>query len=143
MKRTLFFKSSLILLLIFSLSSCLESSFELASESRLPKWFKLPEGKSRTDFTVRLDYYSSFKGGNVVLKFCAKDSFFCVKKIKAERNGPSIELKKPPVGSAKGYPAYEIITVDGVTEVIEHRKMEPVFYLVDDPAILAELGVSR
>src|SRR5258708_39781305 len=34
-----------------------ESSFELARESRLPKWFTLPSGLSRSDVTVTMDYY--------------------------------------------------------------------------------------
>src|SRR5438876_4911558 len=45
----------------FSLLGCgvfPESSFELARESRLPKWFKLPAGLSRSDVTLKLDYYS-------------------------------------------------------------------------------------
>ena len=39
------------------------------------------------------------------------------------------------------YPSYEIITVNGVTEVIEHRRMEPTFYLTDDPHVKQQLGV--
>jgi hypothetical protein len=38
---------------------------------------------------------------------------------------------------------YEAITVDGVTEIIEHRKMEPIFFVTDDPAVrkqIAEIG---
>ena len=34
-----------------------------------------------------------------------------------------------------GYPAYEAITVNGITEIIENKKMEPIFYLTDDPAV--------
>ncbi|MGH9662387.1 MAG: hypothetical protein ACRD96_27800, partial [Bryobacteraceae bacterium] len=52
------------------------------------------------------------------------------------------QLKPPPPGYALGYPMYETITVRGITEIIEHRKMEPIFYITDDPAVLSELGVS-
>ena len=41
------------------------------------------------------------------------------------------------------YPSYEIITVGKTTEVIEHRKMEPIFYVTDDPSVLSKLGVSK
>ena len=41
------------------------------------------------------------------------------------------------------YPSYEIITVGKATEVIEHRKMEPVFYVTDEPAVLSKLGVFK
>lgn len=44
-------------------------------------------------------------------------------------------LDNPPQGFAPGYPAYEPITVDGMTEMIEHRRMEPIFYITDDPVV--------
>ena len=40
------------------------------------------------------------------------------------------------------YPSYEVVTVDGITEVVEHRRMEPVFYISDDPALHHALGVD-
>ena len=39
------------------------------------------------------------------------------------------ELKNPPQGFPAGYPAYELVMVNGTTEMIEHRKMEPIFYI--------------
>ena len=36
-----------------------------------------------------------------------------------------------------GYPCYEVITVNGVTEIVEHRRMEPVFYIVTDDPVLS------
>jgi hypothetical protein len=56
--------------------------------------------------------------------------------------GPS-QLKHPPQGFPSGYPAYEVITLNGITEIIEHRKPEPIFYVTDDPAIWKELGVTQ
>ena len=41
------------------------------------------------------------------------------------------------------YPAYEIITCKGITEVIEHRAMEPIFFVTDDPGVLRRLGLPR
>jgi hypothetical protein len=42
--------------------------------------------------------------------------------------------------SGRGYyPGYEVITANGVTEIIEHRKPEPIFYVNDDPAVREEL----
>jgi hypothetical protein len=54
-----------------------------------------------------------------------------------------LRLKNPPPGSPPSYPLYEIVTVAGITEVIEHRQPEPIFYLTDDAAVLSELGVSN
>jgi hypothetical protein len=54
----------------------------------------------------------------------------------------TMELKNPPAGFPKGYPAYNVVTVDGITEIIERRKMEPIFYVTDDPSIWRELGAD-
>jgi hypothetical protein len=32
------------------------------------------------------------------------------------------------------------ITAEGTTELIEHRKIEPVFYITDDPAVGRTIG---
>jgi hypothetical protein len=36
---------------------CAESQFRLAPESRLPKWFALPDGVQRSEVEVTLAYY--------------------------------------------------------------------------------------
>jgi hypothetical protein len=36
---------------------CAESDFDLAAESRLPKWFTLAAGQNRSDATVNMTYY--------------------------------------------------------------------------------------
>lgn len=41
------------------------------------------------------------------------------------------------------YPIYEVLTANGVTEVVEHRRMEPVFYITDDPDVRRKLGVPE
>jgi hypothetical protein len=45
------------------------------------------------------------------------------------------QLTDPPQGFPPDYPAYEAITINGITEIIEHRKMEPIFYVTDDPTV--------
>jgi hypothetical protein len=39
------------------------------------------------------------------------------------------------------YPLYELLTANGITEIIEHRRMEPVFYITDNPEVSRKLGV--
>lgn len=120
-----------------------ESSFELAQESRLPIWIALPPGLSRSDVTVTMNYYVKTSGRTAT--FILLDS----KKHKlAEVSGTlnglePIHLKNPKSGFPSGYPQYEIVTVNGMKEVIEHRKMEPVFYVTDDAAVRVELGVQK
>jgi hypothetical protein len=40
--------------------------------------------------------------------------------------------------NSSGYPLYEAVVVNGVTEIIEHKKMEPIFYITDDPGVLEQ-----
>ena len=120
-----------------------ESSFELASESRLPKWITLPPGLTRADVSITMSYYVMPWGRSAT--FILKDT---KGKIRTKVNGKSRglgpnQLKHPPHGFPPGYPAYEVITVNGITEIIEHRKPEPIFYITDDPAVWKELGVGQ
>ena len=117
-----------------------ESTFELARESRLPKWFTPPPGLSRSDVTVTMNYY---------VKPSGRTSIFILRNAKkqklAEVNGTltglePLKLKNLRSGSPPGYPSYEIVTVNGVTEIIEHRQTEPIFYITDDPAVWVELN---
>jgi hypothetical protein len=119
-----------------------ESSFELAPESRLPKWFTLPPGISRSDVTVTMNYYVTSSGRTAAF------TLWDAKKRKiAEANGTQkglepLKLKDGQPG-VPGYPLYEIITVNRITEIIEHRQMEPIFYITDNPAVRAKLGIRE
>jgi hypothetical protein len=117
-----------------------ESTFELAGESRLPKWFTLPAGLSRSDVTVTAYYY--VKSSGRTSKFIMHDQ----KRQKlAEVTGISkgsepLKLKRHRDNASSPYPMYEVVTANGITEIIEHRRMEPKFYVTDDPAVLEEIG---
>jgi hypothetical protein len=43
------------------------------------------------------------------------------------------QLKTFP--QVSGYPTYEAVTANGTTDIIEHRSMEPIFYVTDDAAV--------
>ena len=120
-----------------------ESTFELASESRLPKWITLPPGLTRADVSITMSLYGSLWGSDV--KFILQDTKgkTLTKVYGTEKGRGTLYLKHPPPGFPPGYPAYEVITVNGTTEIIEHRKMEPIFYVTDDPAVWKELGVGK
>ena len=120
-----------------------ESTFELASESRLPKWITLPPGLTRADVSITMSYYVMPWGRSST--FILKDTRGQIRtKLRGKDRGlgPSY-LKHPPQGSPPGSPAYEVITVNGITDIIEHRKPEPIFYVTDDPAAWKELGVTQ
>jgi hypothetical protein len=120
-----------------------ESTFELASESRLPKWITLPPGLTRADVSITMSYYIMPWGSSAT--FTVRDrKGQTLEKVDGKVKGlEPLELKHPPPGFPPGYPSYEVITVNGITEIIEHRKMEPIFYVTDDPAVWKELGIGQ
>lgn len=63
--------------------------------------------------------------------------------IRTKVYGKERDLEPPPRGFPPSYPSYSVITVNGITDIIEHRKMEPIFYVTDDPAIWKKLGVGQ
>lgn len=130
-----------LIAIVIGMTGCVESSFILAPESRLPKWFDVPEGMSINEIKVTMDYYTD---GSAVFKLYKKEDFFYLKKVTGiTHSARPLKLKSPPSGFSKHYPAYEVITVEGITDIIEHRKMEPIFYVIDDPAIWKEFGIEK
>jgi hypothetical protein len=62
--------------------------------------------------------------------------------ILKDRNGKTlteIKGKEKCQYPKSGYPAYDLIEANGITEVIERKKMEPVFYINDDPSVRQKL----
>lgn len=120
-----------------------ESTFVLATDSRLPKWITLPPGLARPEASLSMSYYSKPWGSSAT--FTLKDRSGKKREEVSGRLrglGPN-QLKHPPPGFPPGYPSYEVVTVDGLTEIIEHRRPEPIFYVTDDPAVRNELGVEK
>ena len=137
----------ILLTSIFGLGGCLESSFQLSGESRLPKWFSIPQGENRSDLSVQMDLHSTFDGGKAVFKLYKKGSLLNIKKYTVNTNDQpnirSVQLKSQPEGFPQGYPRYKVVTINGNTDIIELRKMEPIFYMTDDPVIWKELGLEQ
>jgi hypothetical protein len=119
-----------------------ESTFQLANESRLPKWFAIPPGLARADVSITMNYYVTPWGRTA--SFVLQDSTHkALEKVYGrEKCDKPFEPKNPPQGFPSGYPAYELITVNGATEMIEHRRMEPIFYISDDPAVRSEYAAT-
>ncbi len=120
-----------------------EATFELASESRLPKGITLPPGLTRADVSITMSYYVKPWGRSAT--FILRDTKGQIRtKVHGKLKGlEPLQLKHPPPAFPPGYPSYEVITVNGITEIVEHRKMEPIFYITDDPAVWKELGVGQ
>jgi hypothetical protein len=120
-----------------------ESTFALASESRLPKWITLPPGLTRADVSITMSYYVKPWGRSAAFKLEDTKGKIRTKVDGKVKGSEPFLLKHPPPGFPPGYPSYELITVNGITEIIEHRQMEPIFYITDDPAVWKELGVGQ
>ena len=134
-------KCFLVLIFLSSLTGCIsESNFRLSEESRLPKWFELPEDKKRADVTVKLYYYVKPSGREAKLILEDRDGFFSVDKVVGKLKG----LKPLQLENASGNddPDYEVLSAEGITDIIGHKGRNDLFYMVDDPAAWSELGVE-
>jgi hypothetical protein len=108
----------------------------LAPDSRLPMWFRLAANIDRPSVTLQLDYYNDSMGSKGV--FTLRDRQGQVVLKKGGYFGKSLE-HSGALAAASQYPMHEVIVIDGVTDIVEHRKMEPIFYMTDDPALWGEL----
>ncbi len=130
-----------LLLIVFLLTSGCElfpeSVFMLSSESRLPHWFKLPAGATRSDVSVRMAYYANH------VTFILSDERSRVQlnsvrgqvlndyPLKLDRFDPRV----PPGTRA----SYSVVKVGDIVEIVEHFRSDPIFDISDDPALRAEL----
>lgn len=90
---------------------------------------------NRSDLNVTLDYYIGPGGRTATVKLYDK-SGSRLKKVSGKQMGLHPLTFTPHVlGQPLPRPSYEVITFDGVVDIVEHRKMEPVFYMTDDPAV--------
>ena len=108
----------------------------------MPKWFAFSPGLARANSSVVMSYYVKPWGSRAT--FVLQDT---TNKILRRANGKlackePFHLKDAPHGFAAGYPAYEPITVNGMTEIIEHRGTEPVFYITDDPVAWKQYAMT-
>jgi hypothetical protein len=105
-----------------------ESTFKLASDSTLPKWFTLPPGVERKDVELTMSYYSKPWGDNA--SFTLQNDKHVIQQIDGKLVC-TFSLR----GSKSDYPSYAAVVVNGTTELIEHKRMEPIFYVTDDAAV--------
>ena len=88
-----------------------------------------------------MDYYLWALGRTATFRLYDSHNQQRVKVSGSMRGDRPLTLKNPPPGFPPGYPSYSVITIDGLPDVVEHRAMEPVFYMTDDPAVREELAV--
>jgi hypothetical protein len=125
----------------------IESTFNLASESRLPHGIAIPPGLTRDDVSVTLEYI-----GRSRAEFTLRDkNGKKLATVNGETKGDPIHLNKTDPIS----PAYQLVVIKGVTEIMECRayrdnanmaqngRIVARFNVVDDPALLYELLTAK
>ena len=122
-----------ILTAAWLVAGCVESEFHLAKESRLPVWFDIPEGAERNDLDVVLTYYTT---GPAKLNFRDVRNGKTLKTIKAINKHHSEYWDWAQKDWPKrSHPGYVVLSAEGTTEIIEHRKMEPIFFVSNESAV--------
>jgi hypothetical protein len=129
--------AAVISLLLIGCGFFPESTFTLSPESRLPSWLKLPPGHSRSDVEVSMSYFVGLTGRTARFTMSTPNGD-PIAKVTGKLSG--LNPTDSP-DSRSGYPGYEVIIVDGVVEVIEHRDMQPIFYVTDDAEVLKRFGL--
>lgn len=120
---------------------CIESSFSLSADCRLPRWFNTPSGANRLDYEVTMDYWGPLVGSTRTATVTLRDHRGrALDSVIADMFGHEPLIIGPtPTSGRFPYPRYELLTARGITEVIEHRRMEPIFYVNDDTDIRRKL----
>ena len=117
------------------MSGCVESYHRIASESRLPRGLAIPPGLTRADVSATVDFYTLGKA-----KFILRDkNGRKIGMVTGYLNGRPLYLRATPPGREPRYPVYVLIVINGVTEIMEHRRPGDIIYVTDDPAVRNEL----
>ena len=120
-----------------AMSGCLESSFRLASDSKLPRGLPVPPGLARADLSVRIDYWDIPDHATVTL-LDKKGRKIAAVTGRYKSRYP-LYLRNSPPGSAPGFPNYEVLQINGQYEVLEQRQQNDILYVTDDLAIRREI----
>ena len=124
---------------VFGMSGCVESYFRIASESRLPQGLAIPPELTRADVLATVDFHTSDMAKFILRDKSGREIGMVVGRIK----GTPLHLRTPPQGYESGYPHYILIVINGVTEIMEHRRPDDILYVTDDPGIREELLSGR
>ncbi len=118
---------------------CAASEFELAPDSRLPRWMQRPSGYQRADVTVRIAFYTP----PVDVENVVAEMFHSHGKRLDRQTGRFFQFPgDTPVGR---FPRWSIVVINGVMEVLEFRRLDSLYYVTDDKTLIdrATVAVSR
>lgn len=143
---SIFLLAFLLLLTVCSpVRGFIEAEFTLSPESKLPAWYsELPTGYKREDVKIHLQYYTPlFDVDNTVLLVKNKDGFTLFKETGMFVHHLEYWKWAHEDWPARAHPGYVKITINGLTEIIEHKKMEPIFYVSDEAAVKNTISASQ
>jgi len=141
-----YLRSYFLCLLVVSsvlLTGCLESSFNISDDSRLPVWLDIPEDMDRENLVVRLDYYTS---GKAVFSLIDKRNRKLLDKVVARvRDSKPLEQDGTswPMGERAVYPIYSVVTFEEVSEIVEHMVRGPVFSIPESGEVISNIGCQN
>ena len=128
MKRKLVIPVALVLSACSPTRGCMESHFQLAADSRLPKWVDLPTNLKREDATIDLEYWGGPLGGSVTVKVNDKAGKQFLSLTGNLEGGWGLGE-----ASSGDRSVFYKVTINGVSELVEHRPSKAGFYITDDP----------
>ncbi len=102
-------------------------------------WFTLSPGLARADVSVTMDYYITSTGRSAVFVLHGKERRVLGEFTGTLRGLSPMSLKEQTPSDNAASSSFEVVDVHGVLDVVEHKKMEPGFYMVDDPTIAKSL----
>lgn len=144
MKMKILFLAALVIASCSPIRGCMQSSFTLAPESRLPGWFSLPSGYARDAVTVNLYYFSSpFPVDDVELELTDRnDKKLAV--VTGKMCWPEMEEKRHKDGEfdPDRHSYYVFVRANGKLEVLEHGN-QSTFRISDDPELMKEAAESK
>lgn len=115
---------------------CIEASFTLSPESPVPVWFTLPERMTRQDVTITMDSWSGPVSRTKTFTLLDKSGKRLDRVIGDAAGNEPIKLS---ISEYPSYPSFELVTVRGVSEVVEYRQMGPVVLVNRDPKVRAQV----
>jgi hypothetical protein len=109
------------------------------------KWGALPAGLQRGDVRVTLSYYGPLIGSarTATVTLQTRQGRTLSEVVATMQGREPLTLQPHSDTGPIPYPSYEVLTAHGITDVIEHRRMDPIFYIADDPKVRRKLGVDQ
>ena len=111
-----------------------ESEFTLSSHSRLPRWFRLPEGVPRDDLSVKASLYVD----HATFVLTNERTGTRIAKVRGQILNNHGSIIVPAARMPNGVdPNFDVASANGIVEIMVYKIPEPEFEMLDDPKLRA------